>query len=123
MVRMKEALRLYYPALVLRNEVGLVTYRECNAVAPIGHLFLLRGHLPVRTLVTELVHQGVLVFLIGERYPRFSEKVSAGFLKPTLIPSQLPLLGRFPLGSLSSSSLHMGKLQLKSIQSPYLGTS
>ena len=87
MVRMKEPLRLYYPALVLRNEVGLVTYRECNTVAPIGHLFLLRGHLPVRALVTELVHQGVLVFLIGERYPRFSEKVSACFLKPALIPS------------------------------------
>ena len=120
---MKETLRLYDPALVLRNEVGLVTYRERNTVAPIGHVFLLGGHLPVRTLVTELVHQGVLVLLIGERYPRFSEKVSASLLKTALIPSQLPLLGRFPLGSLSSSSLHMGKLQLKSMQRSHLGTS
>ena len=83
---MKESLRLYDPALVLRNEVGLVAYGECDAVAPICHLFLLRGHLPVHTLVSELVHERVLVLLIGERYPRFSEKVSAGFLKPTLIP-------------------------------------
>ena len=117
-MRMKKTLRLYDPALVLRNEVGLVTYRECDAVAPIGHVFLLRGHLPVHTIVTELVHQGVLVFLVGERYPRFSEKVSASLFKTTLVPSQLPLLGRFPLGSLSSSSLHMGKLQLKSMRRP-----
>lgn len=120
---MKEALRLYDPALVLRNEVGLVTYRECNAIAPICHVLLLGGHLPVRTLVTELVHQGVLVFLVGERYPRFSEKVSASLLKTTLVPSQLPLLGRLSFSSLSSSSLHMGKLQLKSMRRSHLGTS
>ena len=83
---MKETLRLYDPALVLRNEVGLVTYRECNAVAPIGHVFLLRGHLPVHTLVSELIHERVLVLLIGERYPRFSKKVSASLLKTTLVP-------------------------------------
>ena len=77
MVRVKETLRLYNPALVLRNEVGLVTYRECNAVAPIGHVLLLRGHLPVHAIISELVHQGILVFLIGESYPRFSEEVGA----------------------------------------------
>ncbi len=122
-MRMKKTLRLYDPALVLRNEVGLVTYRECDAVAPIGHVFLLRGHLPVHTLVSELVHECILVLLIGERYPRFSEKVSAGFLKPALIPPQLPFLSGLPLRSLSSLSLHMGKLQLKSMRRSHLGTS
>lgn len=87
MVRMKEPLRLYYPALILRNEVRLVSYRERKRVTPIGHLFLLRGHLPVSTLVTELIHKSVLVFLIAERYPRFSEKVSALFLKSAFVPS------------------------------------
>ena len=120
---MKESFSLYDPALVLRNEVGLVAYRECDAVAPIGHVFLLRGHLPVHTLVSELVHECILVFLIGERYPRFSKKVSASLLKTTLVPSQLPLLGRLSLYSLSSSSLHMGKLQLKSMRRLHLGTS
>ena len=84
---MKEALRLYDPALVLRNEVGLVTYRERNTVAPIGHLLLLGGHLPVRSFVSESVHERILMFLVGKRYPRFSKKVSASLLKTTLIPS------------------------------------
>ena len=72
MMGVKEPLRLYYPTLVFSYEVGFVTYRERNTIAPICHLFLLGGHLPVRTLVSELVHKGVLVFLVGERYPRFS---------------------------------------------------
>lgn len=86
-MRMKETLRLNYPALVFGYKVGLVSYGERNSVATIRHFFLLRSHLPVHALVTELVHQGVLVFLIRERYPIFSEEVGASLFQSTLVPS------------------------------------
>ena len=122
MMRMKEALRLNYPALVFRYKVGLVSYRKRKTATSIRHLFLLRSHLPVHAFVSELVHQGVLVFLVRERYPIFRQDVGTSLFQTTLVPSQLPFLSGLALRSLSSLSLHMRKLQLISMRIQYLGT-
>ena len=63
-MRMKEPFGLNYPALVFSNKVGLVFDRERNTVASIGHLLLLGGHLPINPLVSELIHQEILLFFI-----------------------------------------------------------